>query len=254
MRYGLAVLALVAASVAASPPEGEAAWSYKGETGPEHWEQMEHRAACGGAMQSPVNIIRTHAAPDTSKHWPLELHYPSETHIHDVVNNGHTIQFDFDRGDEVAFNGERYQLKQIHFHEPAEHTLNGARYPIEMHLVHYNEALHEFTVLAVLGYEGDPSEGYQFLESFLPLPVGDTKIIDEPFDLRRLLPGALTPRYHYRGSLTTPPCTENVNWVIFEQPFMLSYEQVMALKDNMPLNNYRGVQPLNDRDLSLIVH
>ena len=106
----------------------------------------------------------------------------------------------------------------------------------------------------MLGYEGDPSEGYQFLESFLPLPVGDTKIIDEPFDLRRLLPGALTPRYHYRGSLTTPPCTENVNWVIFEQPFMLSYEQVMALKENMPLNNYRGVQPLNDRDLSLIVH
>lgn len=232
----------------------QAHWTYTGESGPEHWAELENGSACNGTRQSPVNIIRTGTTPDTQTNWPLFLHYPASTRIYDVINNGHSIQFDFEKGDEIAFMGQRFALKQLHFHEPSEHTLNGVRYPIEMHMVHYNDDLKQYTVLAVLGYEGSSSPGYDTLEKFLPLAVGESKELGIAFDLSSILPSTLTPRFHYQGSLTTPPCSENVNWVVFEQPFMLSEQQVMMLRENMPANNYRGVQPLNDRDVSLVVH
>ncbi len=229
-------------------------WSYAGEKGPEHWAELEEGSACDGVRQSPVNIIRTDTDPDSSRNWPLVLRYPPETHIHDVVNNGHSIMYEFDRGDEIEFSGQTYDLLQLHFHEPSEHTINGIRYPIEMHLVHYNADLEEYVVLAVMGYEGSASDSYGFLEQYLPLAPGEKKPIDRAFNLRNAVPADLAPRYHYQGSLTTPPCSENVNWVVFEKPFMLSHEQVVELQRLMPLNNYRGAQPLGERVVSLIVH
>jgi carbonic anhydrase len=123
-----------------------------------------------------------------------------------------------------------------------------------MHLVHYNAKANAYVVLAVMGYEGRPSDAYGFLEQYLPIAPGETKVIDRAFNLRRALPAELTPRYHYAGSLTTPPCTENVNWVVFTEPFMLAHDQVAELARLMPVNNYRGVQPLGDRVVSLVVH
>ena len=245
---------LVACIALTALADEETHWSYSGETGPEHWDKLEEGSACNGEKQSPVNIIRTDTDPDSEKNWPLELRYPEETLIHDVVNNGHSIQYGFDKGDDLEFRGAVFDLMQIHFHEPSEHTLNGVRYPIEMHLVHYNPQVNEYVVLAVMGYEGTPSRSYGFLQKYLPLAPGESKIIDRPFNLRNVLPQDLTPRFHYRGSLTTPPCTENVNWVIFERPFMLSHEQVIQLQRLMPLNNYRGTQPLGSREVSLVVH
>lgn len=128
------------------------------------------------------------------------------------------------------------------------------RYPIEMHLVHYNAESEEYVVLAVFGYEGTPSPAYEFLARYLPLAPGESRHVNENFSLRLALPDALTPRFHYRGSLTTPPCTERVNWVVFEKPFMLSHDQVLELQGQMPLNNFRGIQPLNTRRVSLVVH
>lgn len=245
------VLTVIATQTLASDDKPH--WAYEGEMGPEHWSQLEG-TACNGSHQSPVNIIRTNSKPDTDSNLSLALHYNPETEVYDVVNNGHSIQFGFAAGDEIEFNGNRYALKQLHFHEPSEHTLNGVRYPIEMHMVHVNEKLNQYTVLAVLGYEGKPSPGYERLEQVLPLKVGEKKSIQKSFDLADVLPSNLTPRFHYAGSLTTPPCTEAVNWVVFEEPFMLSEDQVRMLKENMPANNFRGVQPLNDREVSLVVH
>ncbi|MEE4279161.1 MAG: carbonic anhydrase family protein [Halieaceae bacterium] len=233
---------------------GSPHWEYAGELGPEQWAELEGCSACNGEHQSPVNIIRTDTQPDSQANWPLVLRYPAETTIHSVVNNGHSIQYDFDRGDQLDFADNTYDLMQFHFHEPSEHTLNGIRYPIEMHLVHYNQEIDEYVVLAVVGYEGTPSDAYAFLEQYLPLQPGESRDIDKPFNLRTALPDSLTPRFHYRGSLTTPPCTESVNWIVFEEPFMLSHEQVVELQRVMPFNNYRGTQPLNDRQVSLIVH
>jgi carbonic anhydrase len=94
--------------------------------------------------------------------------------------------------------------------------------------------------------EGEESQLFEFMESFLPLKNGEEKIINKRLDLTDLFPD-VTDFYSYDGSLTTPPCTENVKWVVFKNPIFLSLEEVLELKNNMPLNNYRNEQPINDR-------
>lgn len=252
----LSLVAAFALAVHAPVSGGEEAdhWSYAGEMGPAHWAELEVGSACSGSRQSPVNIIRTDTTPRTSDDTLLELHYPSVTRILSAANNGHSIQLDFEPGDEIRLEGEQYFLQQIHFHSPSEHTLNGVRYPLEMHLVHSNAARDRFTVLSMLGYEGRSSSVFRQFEQFDVPEMGQSMPMAMPFDLSAILPPTLTPRFHYSGSLTTPPCTENVNWVVFESPFMLAEEQVKRLQQRMPVNNYRDVQPLNGRVISLIVH
>ena len=222
----------------------EVHWTYTGENGPEHWVELEKRSQCGGERQSPVNIIDIEAAADTTL-LPLDMHYYGEVRIHEVTNNGHTIQYNFEEGDYIALWDVRYDLKQIHFHEAAEHTINGIRYPLEMHMVHVN-ADNEIVVFAIMAMEGEPSEPFTFLEKYLPLDPGETKIIDEYFDLNLNLPKG-RDYYTYGGSLTTPPCTEGVTWIVFKDPITVSVEQGKELQRLMPLNNYRGEQPLNGR-------
>ena len=178
----------------------------------------------------------------------LQIHYNATTEIFDIHNNGHTIKYDFEAGDSISYQNKTYHLKQIHFHEPAEHTINGIRYPIEIHLVHANED--DFTVLSIMGREGKGSRTFNFLEKFLPIKIGESKEIHRPFDLRWMLPKETENFYAYRGSLTTPSCTEKVNWIIFRRPIILSLEQALILKELMPLNNYRNEQSLNDRIIS----
>ena len=221
-------------------------WSYEGETSPEHWAEIEKNSSCDSKYQSPINIIDIDASADETGWMELNIAYSPLTLIHDVLNNGHTIQFDFELGDSIYFHEKNYSLRQIHFHEPAEHTINGVRYPIEIHLVHLSSD-NDFTVLGILGEEGETSQPFDFLESFLPVQEGETKIIDKSFNLNDLLPLDDRSFYHYHGSLTTPPCSEDVNWILFKKPVILSVDQVKLLKELMPLNNYRNEQPLNDR-------
>ncbi len=222
----------------------EVHWTYTGENGPEHWAELEKRSHCGGGQQSPVNIIDYHTQEDPDL-LPLDLHYYGEVRIHEVTNNGHTIQYNFEAGDYISLWDVRYDLKQIHFHEAAEHTLNGIRYPLEMHMVHVN-AKGEIVVFGIMAMEGESSEPFTFLEQYLPVDPGETKIIDECFDLNLNLP-VNRDYYVYKGSLTTPPCTEGVTWVVFKEPITVSLQQVKELQRLMPLNNYRGEQPLNGR-------
>lgn len=218
-------------------------WSYSGETSPEHWEEIEKQSSCGGEFQSPINIIHKHA--DSVKQSNLNVLYNSTTFISKVENNGHSIQFDFEFGDSINYNNETFFLKQIHFHEPSEHKVNGVVYPIEMHLVHVSKG-GEITVLGILGEEGEGSLLFEFFESFLPIKEGAFKEINQHVDLSSLL---LNDKeyYSYQGSLTTPPCSENVNWVVFKEPIILSVDEVLKLRSNMPINNYRNEQPLNGR-------
>lgn len=251
--YLAAAFGLVVHAPASGAEENDH-WGYAGEMGPAHWAELESGSACSGSRQSPVNIIRTDTTPRTSDDRLLELNYPSVTRILSAANNGHSVQLDFEPGDEIRLQGEQYFLQQIHFHSPSEHTLNGVRYPLEMHLVHSNRARDRFTVLSVLGYEGRSSPVLRQFEQFGVPEMGQSIPMAMPIDLSAIFPTTLTPRFHYSGSLTTPPRTENVNWVVFETPFMLAEEQVKRLQRQMPVNNYRGVQPLNGRAISLVVH
>ncbi len=235
-------------SIQSIKKESDKHWSYQGETSPEQWAEIEKNSDCGGKSQSPINIITDHTLPVNNVN-DLKVFYSPETVISKVKNNGHSIQFDFEPGDSIKYKKEIYSLKQIHFHEPAEHLINGIRYPIEIHFVHIGNK-NNITVLSIFGEEGDVSDLYGFFETFLPIKKGESKKINYAIDLASLYPKS-KDFYSYSGSLTTPPCTENVNWVIFKDQLILSYKQVLKLKDNMPLNNYRNEQPLNDRKVYL---
>ena len=223
-------------------------WGYSGETGPAHWAELTRNSACGGSSQSPINIISVKAVPDTSR-TELAIHYADSTRITDVVNNGHTIQYDFDRGDYVTYDSVRYDLQQFHFHEPAEHTIDGIRYPLVLHLVHTSKE-GKYLVLAVMVKEGESSAPFTFLERLLPLAVDEPRVVDKQFALEQNLP-LDHHYYHYVGSLTTPPCTEGVDWFVFRQPITISHAQVVTLRELMPLNNYRNEQALNGRVVSI---
>lgn len=219
-------------------------WTYEGETGPDHWAEIEKQSDCDGKRQSPINIIAIDAEEDASLQ-PINIVYSSDVKIHEVINNGHSIQYNFEEGDYITLDDKKYNLKQIHFHEASEHTINGVRYPLEMHLVHVSED-NQIAVLGVLAEEGESSEPFNFLEKYLPVASGETKTIDANFDLNLNLPEN-REYYTYGGSLTTPPCTENVTWYVFKNPIKVSLKQVKQLQELMPLNNYRNEQPINDR-------
>ena len=105
-------------------------WTYEGESGPEHWAEIEVNSDCDGMHQSPINIIEIDAKKDATLQ-PLDIHYSDKVKIHDVTNNGHSIQYNFEEGDYIMVDNKQYDLKQIHFHEGAEHTVDGVRYPLE---------------------------------------------------------------------------------------------------------------------------
>lgn len=219
-------------------------WTYNGETGPEHWAEIEKQSDCDGKQQSPINIIDIDVIDDGSLN-PIDIHYSSNVKIHRIINNGHSIQYDFEKGDFIVLNEKKYELKQIHFHEASEHTINGIRYPLEMHLVHVCKD-NNIAVLAIMAKEGESSEPFAFLEKYLPVYSGETKLIDTNFDLNLNLPQE-KGYYTYSGSLTTPPCTQNVTWFVYKAPITISVGQVKQLQKLMPINNFRGEQLINDR-------
>ena len=242
--YSKIFILLIIAIIVSCKSDKVEHWSYQGETAPEHWPEIEKHTNCDGLNQSPVNIIEFNTVlnPSASN---LSVLYSPLTVLNKVENNGHSIQFSFYPGDSIIYQHKSYLLKQIHFHEPSEHIINGIIYPVEIHLVHVNDD-NEITVLGILGMEGEESQLFEFLESFLPLENGEEKIINQRLDLTDLFPD-VTDFYSYDGSLTTPPCTENVKWVVFKNPIVLSLDEVLKLKNNMPINNYRNEQPLNGR-------
>ena len=230
--------------------EKEQHWSYEGETSPEHWAEIEKDSDCSGTRQSPINIIDVNTVPASKEDRMLEFYYSAKTVLNTVRNNGHSIQYDFERGDSLHNQNINYNLVQIHFHEPSEHTINGVRYPIEIHLVHQSDQKN-YTVVGIMGIEGGESRFMNRIESYLPLEVNEEKLIERSLDIRSILPDK-KDYYTYQGSLTTPPCTENVQWIILKNPLELSVEEVLKLRSNMPLKNYRNEQPINDRKVYLI--
>jgi carbonic anhydrase len=221
----------------------EAHWGYEGPTGPEKWAEMDPaNAVCKlGGAQSPIDLTNPLRVAALAG---LQVDYAS-TKVK-VTNNGHTFQINADKGSSVKMEGKRFDLLQFHFHTPSEHTLDGKPFPLELHLVH-QAADKNLAVIGVLLSEGTPNTVLGRFWERLPKAPGevDTGV---SIDLKDLLPRATDDYFTYSGSLTTPPCTESVRWVVLKQPLQISKAQIASFKSVFPMNA-RPTMPLGARYL-----
>jgi carbonic anhydrase len=220
-------------------------WGYEGEVGPEHWGELNPDwALCStGVEQSPVDI------PADTVVNPADITFGYDPSQLTIVNNGHTIQVNYDPGSTIEVGGKSYELKQFHFHALSEHTMAGANTPMEMHLVHQAED-GQYAVVGVFINSGDANAAFEPIWANLPAEAGDPTAIDGVMvNADDLLPGERT-YYRYNGSFTTPPCTEGVQWLVLNTDISLSDEQIGAFTDIVD-GNYRPVQALNDREFFL---
>ena len=220
-------------------------WSYTGEENPANWSHLsEEYKACEGSAQSPINI-NDKAVASLKKGHLLEINYNSSKI--NIVNNGHTEQFNIDEGNDLIFDGKKYDLKQFHLHSLSEHTINGEHLPLEVHFVNKAED-GTYAVIAVLFEKGKKSS---FFTSFLKkLPVNKGAYQDEHlFDIHQVLPET-KHFYHYKGSFTTPPCTEVVEWIVLKEKMTASKAQLEELR-HLLHDNYRPIQAVNTRTVEV---
>jgi carbonic anhydrase len=189
-------------------------------------------------MQSPINIDKflQEDLPDMMPAY--------QAGALSVVNNGHTVQVNVTAGSGMNVGGVQYELLQLHFHTPSEHYLDGAPYPMEMHLVHKaaDGSLGVVSVMMKIGAHNPVIEG---IWQNVPAAGSTKDVVGVELNAADLLPASLD-YYKYEGSLTSPPCTEGVAWHVLKEPIELSEVQLTAFQSVFPVNA-RPVQPLNDR-------
>ena len=222
-------------------------WSYEGATGPEHWGDLKSEfAAClAGKEQSPVDIGQVDIKPGTLPE--IQFHY-KDTPL-DLVNTGHSIQVNDAAGSFMDVGGERYQLRQLHFHHPSEERIDGQSFDMVIHLVHANSK-GDLAVVAVLVRIGAANETFGKIESSFPETPSERKPPGVQINPSGLLPPKAS-YYTFRGSLTTPPCTEGVTWFVLKTPITISADQVKAFAAIFP-HNARPIQPLGSRIIQSI--
>ena len=233
-------------SIAEAVAAEGAHWAYEGHGGPKEWGALspEYAACSMGREQSPVDLTKPIAAiiGDPLTAWrPVPLR---------VQNNGHTIQVDCTGGGTLMLDGKSYDLLQFHFHHPSEHSVDGAFFDMECHFVH-KAADGGLAVLGVMIAKGGGNPALEAIWQVMPAKGGESTTASSMLD-----PSALLPKdpvtFRYAGSLTTPPCSEVVQWVVYRQAITASAEQLAAFARLFP-NNSRPVQPLNRRKLLLDV-
>ena len=229
-------------------------WNYSEEEGPAHWAELSPvYALCGtGKFQSPIDLL-----PDANKEaidWKVEytttnLQIGHNENVKELINNGHTIQVTTQEGSSIVYAGKRYHLKQFHFHTPSEHSFNGKHAPMEIHLVHQSDD-DSLAVIGVLVNEGKHNSNFDELIKYLPNAPGEKKTYDSvKINISIHVPKILQA-YHYIGSLTTPPCTEHVQWIVLKNPITMDRKQIEAFSSRIN-NNNRPTQALNGRTVTI---
>jgi carbonic anhydrase len=216
-------------------------WDYGKEHGPEHWGDLDPEfATCKvGHRQSPIDIQEAVKAGLP----PIQFDYgPSPLRI---VDNGHTVMATYGPGSSIRVGEDRYELKQLHFHRPSENTVRGKRYEMEAHLVHADER-GRLAVVAVLLETGQENALVRELWNDIPAEKGKEEVREKvQVNAADLLP-ASRGYYTFEGSLTTPPCTENVTWLVLKQPVQLSAAELAQFSKLYP-DDARPSQPLQGR-------
>ena len=217
-------------------------WSYSGAGGPENWASLSaDNASCGnGAQQSPIDI--TGYSQGSSP--PLSFSYRKEAES--VSNLGTKVEAIYPTGNRLGFGERTYQLESVHPHTPSEHHIDGKSYPLELHLLH-SQVFGDVAVVSMMFDIGDANPVVQEIIDNVPGEIGTSEVTGV---LNAL---GLTPTdlgyYSYKGSITTPPCAEPVDWFVMLEIGTVSQAQVDALKAITGDNN-RPLQPDNGRAIA----
>ncbi|HEY9839833.1 MAG TPA: carbonic anhydrase family protein [Candidatus Obscuribacterales bacterium] len=224
-----------------APAKAPVHFAYSGEAGPEKWATLapEFEKCGSGQLQSPINI-KHEALP------PIQFDY-KDTPLK-IVNNGHTIQVNYAPGSKITVGDHSYELLQFHFHTPSENTLDGKAFAMELHLVH-KDAAGKLGVVGVFLEEGSENATLKTIMSNLPKEENKEETVSGVM----LNAGTFLPQtrdyYGFDGSLTTPPCSEGVDWRVLNTPVQVSKAQVEVFAEMFHGGNARPVQPLNNRNV-----
>ena len=248
---------IIAASAALACHTSAQEFGYHGDIGPEavEWCNLSpsYGACCEGQEQSPINIVTSDARFEKTLS-KLKFHFRGGPTSLNVVNNGHSVQANVAEGaGSLVVEGGIFNLLQFHFHTPSEHTVNGQHAPIEMHLVHKTVDGAHTAVVSVLVESGKEAKELQAIWNVLPDEENEQVTVNS-FLLHKILPSGNGASYRYVGSLTTPPCSEGVFWIIMADPITMSPEQISQFQavfsgEEFPQGNARPTQPLLGREI-----
>lgn len=219
-------------------------WGYSAEVGPAHWSTLNDKfhMCSEGQEQSPINVTATKDI-NLPK---LSLNYANGSQ--GIINNGHTVQVNIKSGDTLTINGEAYELKQFHFHTPSENHINGQEFPLEAHFVHAT-ADGKLAVIAVMFKEGSENPTLQKIVKSFPLQKNQEASLEFSKEYLNVVMPMHKEYYHFMGSLTTPPCSEKVNWFVLKTVQTASGAQIAAMHKEIGMNNNRPVQASNGRSI-----
>ncbi len=218
-------------------------WGYggAGTVAPKHWGDKEVNKLCKlGQQQSPINIEQVY-----KKDQAFELKQNFIPQNFTAVNNGHTVVFKANKPKDntITLNGKVYQLQQFHYHIPSEHMVMNSHYPLEIHFVHQSQT-GQLAVIGVLYKIAENNPAFNQLIAELPTRKDKETSLTQ-FNIKDLMP-LNNEVYTYNGSLTTPPCSEQVQWLLKPTAVNIGKTQLQKLNSLYQGNN-RPVQPLNGR-------
>jgi len=217
-------------------------WSYKGLKGPSNWGDLDsnYHMCKDGVNQSPINITQT----IKSKLKPII--FQGRTTATNIVNNGHTVQTNFPLGNNIIIEDKSYDLIQVHFHTPSENKILGVSYPMEAHLVHADKS-GNLAVVGVMFNLGISNQNVSNLFEKMPQHKGESfSLSDKIIKGYDLLP-VNKEYYRFNGSLTTPPCSEGVKWLVMKNSVSVSKEQISRFEAVLHGKNNRPIQSSNSR-------
>jgi carbonic anhydrase len=244
MRHlALPALLLGFSALCAAAQNAPPNWSYEGHTGPIVWGKLDpaYQACAHGREQSPIDIRGAHR---NSALQPIEFHYVGGSVT--LENTGRAIVARVDPGSYILAGGVRYNLLRYEFHRPSEHAVKGKLNDMEVDLIHRSQDGHLATIAVRLSEDrGVPNAVLATLWEHLPATAGSHAKVEDMIDAGGLLPGD-RGYWTYTGSELTPPCSEGVQWFVFENDVSMSRDQLRAFAELFRMNT-RPLQDLHGR-------